>query len=214
MTTMERLAQLRDAEAAALAALPLTAAYEDVVDLIHRRVHEGSGKVVLSGMGKAGMIGQQLAITLASTGTPAISLHPAEAQHGDLGLLQPADVLVQISNSGRTRELLELSELAEALYPGLPRVVLTGQPEAPLARSANHVLLTGNPAEVCPLGLTPTTSTTAMKVVGDLLTVLLMERAGFTQADYARRHHSGYLGQKARGELDADAHPSGTDPEG
>jgi arabinose-5-phosphate isomerase len=149
-------------------------------------------------MGKAGEIANNIATTFSSTGTPSVFLHPSEAQHGDLGILQENDVLLAVSNSGKTREILELVELKNMLYPSVPVIVITGNPEGELARQADCQILTGAPAEVCPLGLTPTTSTTVFTVIGDALVVLMMEKIGFTAADYAKRHHGGYLGSKSR----------------
>ncbi|MEN8227938.1 MAG: SIS domain-containing protein [Bacteroidota bacterium] len=185
-------------EANAIRAIPITAAYEQVMTLIFERVHGKGGKVIASGMGKAGHVANHMATTLSSTGTPALFIHPSEAQHGDLGVIRENDVLVVLSNSGKTREILELVELTEALHPGIPVVVITGNPEGPLARQSQLVLFTGNPEEVCPLGLTPTTSATTMAVIGDVLVVLLMKKIAFKPSDYARRHHGGYLGQKSR----------------
>ena len=168
------------------------------VELLHEAVHVKKGKVVVSGMGKAGQIGYNISTTLSSTGTPAVFLHPAEAQHGDLGMLQEADVLFLISNSGRTDEILKLVELAKSLYPGIKLITLTGHPENELGRLADVSIATGHPMEICPLGLTPTTSTTVMTVLGDVLVVMMMKRINFTKEDYAKRHHSGYLGKKSR----------------
>lgn len=178
--------------------IPIDASIQRAVDMIHDLVHVRGGKVVVAGLGKAGQIGHTIATTLSSTGTPAIFLHPAEAQHGDLGILQRNDLLFLISNSGKTREILELIPLARRLHPGLPVIALTGHPENELGTNVDLCLSTGHPKEVCPLGLTPTTSTTVMTVFGDILVVLLMKKIGFTRADYAMRHHSGYLGQKSR----------------
>jgi arabinose-5-phosphate isomerase len=185
-------------EADAIRNIPVSSAYKEVVELIHERVHIRGGKIIASGMGKAGHVANHMATTLSSTGTPSLFIHPSEAQHGDLGVIRKNDVLVVLSNSGKTREILELVELTEALHSGIPVVVITGNPEGPLARQSQLVLFTGNPEEVCPLGLTPTTSATAMTVIGDVLVVLLMKRIGFKPSDYARRHHGGYLGQKSR----------------
>ena len=193
--------RILDAESAAVAAIPVVADYDRAIDLIVEHVHRRHGKLVTSGMGKAGQIAMNIATTFCSTGTPAVNLHPSEAQHGDLGVLAPDDVLLLISNSGKTREILELIDLAEGLYAErLPIIVITGAPDSPLARRADAVLPTGSSPEVCPLGLTPTTSTTVMTVIGDVLVVNVMERIGFTREQYARRHHGGYLGEAARGE--------------
>lgn len=185
-------------EADAIRAIPITEAYEEVIDLIYKRVHGKGGKLIASGMGKAGHVANHMATTFSSTGTPALFIHPSEAQHGDLGIIRENDVLIVLSNSGKTREILELIELTDALHSGIPVVVITGNPEGPLAQQSQLVLFTGNPEEVCPLGLTPTTSATTMAVIGDVLVVLLMKKIGFKPSDYARRHHGGYLGQKSR----------------
>jgi arabinose-5-phosphate isomerase len=194
----ELIKDILEREAQAIRNIPLDGHFPEAVELIYRRVHQQGGKVITSGMGKAGQIGINIATTFSSTGTPAVFLHPSEAQHGDLGVLQPDDVLLLISNSGKTREILELVELTEKLYPGIPLIVITGNPGSPLARMARVVIHTGSPEEVCPLGLTPTTSTTVMTVIGDTLVVLMMKKIGFTTADYAKRHHGGYLGEQAR----------------
>jgi arabinose-5-phosphate isomerase len=185
-------------EAEAVRSIPVGEVYSRVVELIHERVHDRGGKVIASGMGKAGHVANHMATTLSSTGTPALFLHPSEAQHGDLGVIRENDLLLLLSNSGKTREILELVDLTHALYPGIPLVIITGNPDGPLAKESDLVLHTGNPKEVCPLGLTPTTSATTMAVIGDVLVVLLMNRTGFTSLDYARRHHGGYLGEKSR----------------
>jgi arabinose-5-phosphate isomerase len=185
-------------EAEAIGNIPVTDAFEKATSLIHRHVHEKGGKLVTSGLGKAGEIAQNISTTFSSTGTPAVFLHPAEAQHGDLGVLQPDDVLLLVSNSGETREVQELVHLAKRLYSDIALIVITAKPQSSLAGMADVRLLTGDPAEVCPLGLTPTTSTTVMTVIGDALIVLMMDKIGFTNEEYAKRHHGGYLGDKSR----------------
>lgn len=185
-------------EAEAIRNIPVNDHFDKAVKLIHTRVHQQGGKVIASGIGKAGQIGINIATTLSSTGTPAVFLHPSEAQHGDLGVIQPHDVLLLVSNSGKTREILELKDLVERLYPAMPGIVITGNKNSPLASMAEVVIYTGHPEEVCPLGLTPTTSTTTMTVIGDVLVVLLMRKIGFTAEDYAKRHHGGYLGERSR----------------
>ena len=195
---IDRIKALLKHEAEAILNIPVTKDYEKAIELIHRQVHEKGGKVVSSGMGKAGEIAQNISTTFSSTGTPAVFLHPSEAQHGDLGVIQPNDILLLVSNSGRTREILELVDLAEGLYRDLPLLVITAKEESLLAKAADVYLLTGDPREVCPLGLSPTTSTTVMTVIGDALIVLMMEKIGFSNAEYAKRHHGGYLGAKSR----------------
>jgi arabinose-5-phosphate isomerase len=194
----EEIRELLRRESEAILNIPATRAFDEATDLIRNRVHEKQGKLVCSGMGKAGQIAINIATTFSSTGTPAIFLHPSDAQHGDLGVIQENDLLLLISNSGKTREIIELVDLAEGLYPGIPLIVITGNPEGDLARQADVLLYTGHPEEVCPLGLTPTTSTTTMTVIGDILVVLMMKQIGFKPADYAKRHHGGYLGIKSR----------------
>ena len=187
-----------DQEVKAIKNIPINGIIENVIDVIFQNVHLKNGKVVVSGMGKAGQIGMNIATTLSSTGTPAVSIHPSEAQHGDLGLLQKNDVLLLISNSGKTREILEFIDLAKKLYNNIPVISLTSDQNSPLAKVSNECLFTGNPKEICPLGLTPTTSTTVMTVVGDILVVSMMKKIKFSKEDYAKRHHSGYLGKKAK----------------
>lgn len=186
------------AESAALLTIPVSDAYDRAVELIIEHVHRRGGKLVTSGMGKAGQIALNISTTFSSTGTPAVNLHPSEAQHGDLGILQPNDIMLLISNSGKTREIIELVELTHRLYADIPVIVITSHPDSELARLSTVTLLTGGAPEVCPLGLTPTTSTTLMTVIGDILVVNVLKLTGFTTADYARRHHGGYLGQKSR----------------
>ncbi len=185
-------------EIEAIQSIPVDGIIDGAIALIYEQVHQKNGKVVVSGMGKAGQIGVNIATTLSSTGTPAIFLHPSEAQHGDLGVVQSNDVMFMISNSGKTREIIELEFLVKRLHPGIKIIGLTGNPEGELAKFSDVVLSTGNPKEVCPLGLTPTTSTTVMTVVGDILVVMLMEKINFTKVEYSKRHHSGYLGDQAR----------------
>ena len=186
------------AEAKALSEIPVSDAYDRAVELIVEHVNRRGGKLVTSGMGKCGQIAMNIATTFSSTGTPAVCLHPSEAQHGDLGVVQKNDVLLLLSNSGKTREIVELTELARGLWPEIPMIVITGKPDSPLAHNADITLSTGGAPEVCPFGLTPTTSTTMMTVIGDILVVSTMKAIGFTTADYALRHHGGYLGSVAR----------------
>jgi arabinose-5-phosphate isomerase len=195
---MKKIDELLKHEADAIRNIPATDAFYTATDLIFTRVQEEKGKLICSGMGKAGQIALNMATTFSSTGTPAVFLHPSDAQHGDLGIIQANDLLLLISNSGKTREIIELVQLAENLNGTLPLIVISGNTGSELVERAEVFIHTGNPEEVCPLRLTPTTSTTTMTVIGDILVVLQMEKIGFTSIDYARRHHGGYLGYKSR----------------
>lgn len=195
---IDRVKEILQHEAKAVSNIPVNDSFEKAVNIIHEAVHINGGKLIASGMGKAGQIAVNIATTFSSTGTPAVFMHPSDAQHGDLGILQKNDVLLLVSNSGKTREVLELYKLAKNLYPSIKIIVLVGKTDSPLGDLADDVLSTGNPTEVCPLGLSPTTSTTVMTVIGDILVVLLMEKIKFSPEEYAKRHHGGYLGQKSR----------------
>jgi arabinose-5-phosphate isomerase len=153
-----------------------------------------TGRVVVTGMGKSGIIAQKISATLASTGTPSLFLHPAEAIHGDLGRIVKGDVLLAVSNSGDTEEILALVPWVKRL--GSPVVALTGKPRSPLAQAADVHLDVEVRAEACPLGLAPTASTTAALAMGDALCMALLERRGFTVEDFAVLHPGGRLGKK------------------
>jgi len=192
------LNEIIEKEIQAIRRIPLSDAYDRAIELIFSQIHQKTGKLVCSGMGKAGQVASNIATTFSSTGTPACFLHPSDAQHGDLGILRENDLMLLISNSGKTREIIELVGLARQLISNIRFIVITSNETSELAKSADVCLLTGNPSEVCALGLTPTTSTTVMNVIGDLLVVETMKRIGFTAADYAKRHHGGYLGAVSR----------------
>ena len=194
----EIIKKVIEQEAQAIKDIPISDNFLNAIEIIYQHVHLKKGKIVASGMGKAGQIALNIATTFSSTGTPAVFLHPSDSQHGDLGVVQENDVLFLISNSGKTREILELVELADQLYKNLPIIVISGNSESVLAKNADAFLHTGNPDEVCPLGLTPSTSTTVMTVIGDALVVSMMHKIGFSNEDYAKRHHGGYLGDKSR----------------
>lgn len=194
----ETIRKVIEQEAQAVLNIPVEDSFVKAIELIYDRVHQKHGKLVASGMGKAGQIAANIATTFSSTGTPAVFLHPSDSQHGDLGVIQKNDVLLFISNSGKTREIIELVELSNRLHPGLPLILISSNPESELVNKADAFIFTGNPKEVCPLGLTPTTSTTIMTVIGDALVVSMMHRIGFSAEDYAKRHHGGYLGDKSR----------------
>lgn len=153
-----------------------------------------SGRVVVSGMGKSGHIARKIAATLASTGTPAYFIHPGEASHGDLGSVTPKDVVLALSYSGESDELLTILPPIKRL--GVPLIVMTGKQASTLARLADVHLDVSVPAEACPLGLAPTASTTAALVMGDALAIALLEARGFTAEDFARSHPAGRLGRQ------------------
>jgi len=153
-----------------------------------------SGRVVVMGMGKSGHVGRKIAATLASTGTPAMFVHPAEASHGDLGMIQAQDVVLAISNSGESDELIAILPLVKRL--GAPLVAITGGADSTLARHADAVLDGSVEKEACPLNLAPTASTTAQLALGDALAVALLDARGFRAEDFARSHPGGALGRR------------------
>jgi len=152
------------------------------------------GRVVLTGMGKSGSVAQKIASTMASTGTPAFFLHPAEGGHGDLGMLVRGDVVIAISNSGETDELVSLLPAIKRL--GLTLIVLVGDPASTLARQSDVAIDVSVAKEACPLALAPTASTTAALAMGDALAVVLLDQRGFTEADFALLHPAGSLGRR------------------
>lgn len=158
------------------------------------RILACEGKVVVCGMGKSGHIGNKIAATLASTGTPSFFMHPGEASHGDLGMLSKQDILLAISNSGETNELLALLPVIKRL--GIPLIAMSGNPESSLARYADVHLCIKVEQEACSLGLAPTSSTTATVVMGDALAVALLDARGFSEDDFALSHPGGSLGKK------------------
>ena len=155
-----------------------------------------SGRVVVSGMGKSGHVGRKIAATLASTGTPSMFVHPAEASHGDLGMVMDRDVVLALSNSGETAELADL--VAHSRRFGLTLIAMTARAGSALAGAADIVLLLPDAPEACPMGLAPTTSTTMQMALGDALAVTLLSRRGFTARDFGAFHPGGRLGQKLR----------------
>ncbi|MBK6868905.1 MAG: KpsF/GutQ family sugar-phosphate isomerase [Burkholderiales bacterium] len=181
-----------DIEADALLALKnrLGDDFARAVELVLGR----GGHVVVMGMGKSGHIGRKIAATLASTGTPAMFVHPAEASHGDLGMIQPQDVVLAISNSGESQELTAILPLVKRL--GTPLLVMTGNLQSTLARHADVLLDAGVEKEACPLNLAPTASTTAQLALGDALAVALLDARGFRAEDFARSHPGGALGRR------------------
>lgn len=182
------------AEAAGLRALSasLDDAFARAVDVLAGC----TGRVAVSGMGKSGHVGRKIAATFASTGTPALFVHPAEASHGDLGMIVPGDAVLALSNSGETAELADL--VAHCRRFGVPLVAVTGRAASALARAADVVLLLPPSPEACPMGLAPTTSTTMQLALGDALAVALLTRRGFTASDFGAYHPGGKLGAKLK----------------
>lgn len=157
-------------------------------------LHDCRGRVVVTGMGKSGHIGNKIAATLASTGTPSFFLHPAEASHGDIGMITPDDVVIAISNSGETAELITILPVIKRL--GVPLIAITGKRHSTLAKFASAVLDVSVPAEACPFNLAPTASTTATLAMGDAMAVAVLEARGFNEQDFARSHPGGSLGRR------------------
>ena len=159
-----------------------------------RLVLSCAGRTVVTGMGKSGHVGRKIAATLASTGSPAFFLHPAEASHGDIGMITAGDVVLALSNSGETGELVAILPIIKRL--GVPMIALTGRRDSTLARYATVTLDASVPVEACPLNLAPTASTTAALAIGDALAVAVLEARGFTEEDFARSHPAGSLGRR------------------
>jgi len=193
-TDVEVAQAVLGAEVAGLRALSgsLDGRFADAVE----RLAACTGRVVVSGMGKSGLVGRKIASTLASTGTPSLFVHPAEASHGDLGMIVPGDAVLALSNSGETAELADL--VAHASRFGLLLVGVTGRPDSALARAADVLLLLPAAPEACPMGLAPTTSTTMQLALGDALAVALLTRRGFTATDFSAFHPGGKLGAQLR----------------
>ncbi|MBI5341924.1 MAG: KpsF/GutQ family sugar-phosphate isomerase [Deltaproteobacteria bacterium] len=188
----ERAARVLSVEAAGILGIKekLDGNFQRAVELLL----SAPGKVVVTGMGKSGLIGRKIAATLASTGTPAFFLHPAEGLHGDVGMVLEGDVVIALSKSGETTEVTSLVPVFKRL--GLPLIVLTGERDSTLARHADAVIDVGVSEEACPMGLAPTASTTAALAMGDALAVVLFEEKGFSARDFAMLHPGGALGRK------------------
>ena len=157
-------------------------------------IHECAGRVVTMGMGKSGIICKKISATLASTGTPSFFLHPAEAIHGDLGMIVRGDVVLAVSNSGESEEILRVLESIKRI--GASLIAITGNPASTIARNADHHISAAIPKEACPLGLAPTASTTATLALGDALAMALLIRKGFREQDFAALHPGGKLGKR------------------
>ena len=155
-------------------------------------MQQAKGRIIVTGMGKSGHIARKIAASLASTGTPSFFVHPAEASHGDLGMITEDDVVIAISNSGESKELVDILNYCKRF--GIPLIAITKNPQSSLGKAGDIVLKLPDNGEACPLGLAPTNSTTATLVLGDVLTTCMIERKGFTKADFNDRHPGGKLG--------------------
>lgn len=155
-------------------------------------MEKAKGRIILTGIGKSGHIGRKIAASLASTGTPSFFVHPAEASHGDLGMITENDVVIAISNSGESKELIDILNYCKRF--GIPLISITKNPQSSLGKAGDIVLRLPDNGEACPLGLAPTNSTTATLVLGDILTVAMLERRGFSKEDFNERHPGGKLG--------------------
>ena len=191
-STLEVIREVIDIEADAIRSLSSQIGPE--IDLLVNEILNSSGKVVVCGMGKSGLIGQKISATLSSTGTSSFFLHPGEAFHGDLGALERKDILLLLSYSGKTEEVVRI--LPYAKDKGLMTASITGKPDSLLAQNCHFHINASVKAEACPLQLAPTSSTTAALVVGDALALALMEKRGFKEEDFAKYHPGGSLGQR------------------
>lgn len=194
---LERAKEILELEIKALQQLPLNSDIEKLVNLIIAC----KGKIIFTGMGKAGLVAKKIASTFSSTGTPSFFMHPGEAVHGDLGVLDPNDLVICMSNSGKTKEILLTISLIRSLYPTIKILGICGTKESPMGQACNFVLEIGEIKEPCPFGLAPTASTTAMIVIGDILSILIMEAKHFTIDEYGLRHHGGYIGEIISGKV-------------
>lgn len=193
MEIRERMRAILDAEADAIRSVTINDDFVRTVEVM--RACEG--KIITTGIGKAGYIANKFAATLCSTATPAVFVHPAEAAHGDLGLVDTHDVLIAFSTSGKSREVLEILELARHL--GVATIIgVTSHPDSALRDLSDFVLDMGIIQEPCPLGLTPSASMAVMLAISDAIALTLMEQKGVTKEDWGLRHHGGYLGRAAR----------------
>lgn len=189
----ERMQAVLAAEAAAIAAVDVNDNFERAVKVMQAC----EGKIVTTGIGKAGYLAHKFAATLCSNATPAVFIHPAEAAHGDLGLVSQNDVMIAFSTSGKSREVVEILELSRHL--GVQTIIgITSHPESELRNQSDFVLDMGIITEPCPLGLTPSASMAVMGAITDAIALALMEQKGITREQYGLRHHGGYLGRAAR----------------
>ena len=193
MQIERRVRAILDSEAEAIKAVSIDASYGKAVELIETC----AGKIITTGMGKAGFVAHKFAAILSSTATPAVFIHPAEAAHGDLGMIAPGDCIVAFSTSGKTREVLEFIQLSRRMDIGAV-VGITSNTDSGLRELSDVTINMGVIKEPCPLGMTPTASMAVMAAIGDALALVLMEKKSVTREQYGMRHHGGYLGKKAR----------------
>ena len=193
MQIERRVRAILDSEAEAIKAVSIDASYVKAVELIETC----AGKIITTGMGKAGFVAHKFAAILSSTATPAVFIHPAEAAHGDLGMLAPGDCIVAFSTSGKTREVLEFIQLSRRMDIGAV-VGITSHTDSGLRELSDVTINMGVIKEPCPLGMTPTASMAVMAAIGDALALVLMEKKSVTREQYGMRHHGGYLGRQAR----------------
>jgi arabinose-5-phosphate isomerase len=207
-TILERAKEVLKIEAAGIVVLAdrLDESFIRAVEMLH----ECRGKVVVTGLGKSGLICRKIAATFSSLGTPSFFLHAGDANHGDMGMVKEGDVVLAISNSGETEEILTLIPILKRI--GVRLIAMTGKRDSSLSRAADLVLDAGVLEEACPLGLSPTASTTAALALGDALAVILLERKGFKEEDFALRHPGGTLGRKLLLRVDDLMHRDGDVP--
>ena len=193
MKTSNQIKKILDSEAQAINSVEVNDSFVKALEILENC----QGKILSTGMGKAGLAAKKFAVTLCSTGTPAVYIHPGEAAHGDLGVIAEKDCMVAFSTSGKTREVIEMLELGKHI--GLEKVIgITSHPDSELRQHCDLILEMGVIQEPCPLGLTPTASIAVMNAIADALALVLMTQKGITRHDYGLRHHGGYLGKQAR----------------
>lgn len=190
---LNRVKSIFQSEIAAIQGIEIGQNFNNAIDAIIAC----KGKIFTTGIGKAGYVARKAASTFSTTGSPAVFLHPGDASHGDVGVVTENDLILAFSNSGKTREVLETVNFSKNL--NISKVIsVTSKEDSELGRISDIVLFYGEVKEPCPLGFTPTASTTAMLAISDAIALCVMEKRGFTNRDFASRHHGGYLGVKSR----------------
>jgi arabinose-5-phosphate isomerase len=200
---MKKVVYIKNEQVKAISNIPdQEEVFDKVVFEIKTMVHDMGGKLITTGMGKAGIVAKYASAVFSSIGIPSLFLHPGEAQHGDLGVVQKNDTLLVFSNSGKTKEVLELINLVRLLYPEIcpPIITVTGQKSSPIVDVSDFILLTGNYKELDPLEVVPTSSFIAMTSIVQILISLMITEIGFTRFEFFKRHHGGYLGSILKGE--------------